>query len=165
MGVRPRARRPRRRSRYLERRKLVTASLCRFDLYSLLVSKTERHGVVSSPFFILKQLSTLVASGMELAQSLKASGVQATLCAAVPRFSCASASVEQNPIPTKATKSSLSFDISGPFSQYAAALSYDLTDLPSARNEGEASARTPRVAMMVCNPHQNLGDGPLAPMW
>ena len=54
---------------------------------------------------------------MELAQSLKASGVQATLCAAVPRFSCANAGVEQNAIPIKATKNSLSFDIFDPFSE------------------------------------------------
>ena len=79
-------------------------------------SKTDRHGAVSSPFFILKQLSTLEASKMELAQSLKASGVHAALCSAVPRFSCANAIVEQDATTTSATKTILYFGIFDPFS-------------------------------------------------
>ena len=83
----------------------LTAALCTGSIsYSPLVatkprpgSKTDRHGAVSSSFFILKQLSTLEASGMEPAQSLKASGVHAALCAAIPRFSCANAIVEKDP--------------------------------------------------------------------
>jgi hypothetical protein len=79
--------------------------------WRLAAIKTHRHGAVSSPFFILKQLSTLEASKMELAQSLKASGVHAALCSAVPRFSCANAIVEQDATATSATKTNLYFAI------------------------------------------------------
>jgi hypothetical protein len=57
-------------------------------------SNTDRHGAVNSHFFILKQRSTFDASKIELAQSLRASGVHAALCSAVPRFSPAKAIVE-----------------------------------------------------------------------
>ena len=53
---------------------------------------------------------------MEPAQSLKASGVHATLCAAVPWFSCAGAIVEQDAIAANAAKISLYFDIFDPSS-------------------------------------------------
>ena len=74
---------------------------------------------------------------MEPAQSLKASGVHATLCAAVPWFSCASAIVEQDAIAANAAKISLYFDIFDPFFSY---LALDL------RAEGAAPLNRGRAA-------------------
>ena len=91
---------------------------------------------------------------MELAQSLKASGVHAALCSAVPRFSCANAIVEQDATATSATKTNLYFDIFDPFSS-------DLRARPTSNRiaqdeeEGEAVAHT----------REKLGERPGAPMW
>jgi hypothetical protein len=114
---------------------LLVATKSRFG------SKTDRHGAVSSAFFILKQLSTLEASGMEPAQSLKASGVHAALCSAIPRFSSANAIVEKDPTATSATKTNLYFDIFDPFFSDLRARP---TSNKAAKNEeeGEAVAQT-----------------------